>query len=171
MKIYDCTTFYSEHMMMDVRFNILDKYVEKFIVTESLYSHSGKRKKLNFDIKNFKYSDFCQENKKKNEDLLRTLTFFSAKLISELQYKINAKIDYWIFTGGGTRNPILMGDIKDLLGRKNVFVSDEFGFDSSFIESCAFAFISIRTLKKLPSAFPNTTGCQKKNICGNLFKP
>ena len=58
MKIYDCTTFYSEHMMMDVRFNILDKYVEKFIVTESLYSHSGKRKKLNFDINNYpKYKD------------------------------------------------------------------------------------------------------------------
>ena len=58
MKIYDCTTFYSEHMMMDVRFSILDKYVEKFIVTESTYSHSGKRKKLNFDIKNYpKYKD------------------------------------------------------------------------------------------------------------------
>ena len=53
MKIYDCTTFYSEHMMMDVRFSILDKYVEKFVVTESLYSHSGKKKKLNFDINNY----------------------------------------------------------------------------------------------------------------------
>ena len=58
MKIYDCTTFYSEHMMMDVRFGILDKYVEKFIVTESTYSHSGKRKNLNFDISNYpKYKD------------------------------------------------------------------------------------------------------------------
>ena len=58
MKIYDCTTFYSEHMMMDVRFSILDKYVEKFVVTESLYSHSGKRKKLNFDINNYpKFKD------------------------------------------------------------------------------------------------------------------
>ena len=58
MKIYDCTTFYSEHMMMDVRFGILDKYVEKFIVTESTYSHSGKRKNLNFDINNYpKYKD------------------------------------------------------------------------------------------------------------------
>ena len=58
MKIYDCTTFYSEHMMMDVRFSILDKYVEKFIVTESIYSHSGKKKKLNFDIRNYqKYKD------------------------------------------------------------------------------------------------------------------
>ena len=58
MKIYDCTTFYSEHMMMDVRFSILDKYVEKFIVTESIYSHSGNRKKLNFNINNYpKYKD------------------------------------------------------------------------------------------------------------------
>ena len=50
MKIYDCTTFYSEHMMMDVRFNILDKHVEKFIVTESTFSHSGKKKKLNTSL-------------------------------------------------------------------------------------------------------------------------
>ena len=58
MKIFDCTTFYSEHMMMDVRFNILDKYVHKFIVVESLFSHSGEKKKLNFDINNYpKFKD------------------------------------------------------------------------------------------------------------------
>jgi len=58
MKIFDCTTFYSEHMMMDVRFNILDKYVHKFVVVESLFSHSGEKKKLNFDINNYpKFKD------------------------------------------------------------------------------------------------------------------
>ena len=58
MKIYDCTTFYSEHMMLDVRFHVLNDYVEKFIVTESLYSHSGQPKKLNFDINNYpKFKD------------------------------------------------------------------------------------------------------------------
>ena len=58
MKIFDCTTFYSEHMMMDVRFNILDKYVHKFIIVESLFSHSGEKKKLNFDINNYsKFKD------------------------------------------------------------------------------------------------------------------
>ena len=58
MKIYDCTTFYSEHMMLDVRFHVLNDYVEKFIVTESLYSHSGQSKKLNFDINNYpKFKD------------------------------------------------------------------------------------------------------------------
>ena len=58
MKIYDCTTFYSEHMMMDIRFNVLNENVHKFIVIESLFSHSGEKKKLNFDINNYpKFKD------------------------------------------------------------------------------------------------------------------
>ena len=45
-------------MMLDVRFHALNDYVEKFIVTESLYSHSGQPKKLNFDINNYpKFKD------------------------------------------------------------------------------------------------------------------
>jgi beta-1,4-mannosyl-glycoprotein beta-1,4-N-acetylglucosaminyltransferase len=44
--------------MLDVRFNILNEKVDKFIVVESLFSHSGKPKKLNFDIKNYqKFKD------------------------------------------------------------------------------------------------------------------
>ena len=53
MKIVDCTSFYSEHMMYEVRLNILKEKVDKFVVTESTYSHSGKGKKLNFDINNY----------------------------------------------------------------------------------------------------------------------
>ena len=50
MKIIDCTSFYNEHMMYEIRLNVLKDKVDKFIVTESTYSHSGKKKKLNFDI-------------------------------------------------------------------------------------------------------------------------
>ena len=58
MKVIDCTTYYSEDLMLDIRFNILDKYVDKFIIVESKYSHSGKLKKLNFNINNFqKFKD------------------------------------------------------------------------------------------------------------------
>ena len=58
MKIIDCTSFYNEHMMYEVRLNVLKDKVDKFIVTESTYSHSGKKKKLNFDIKNYpKFKD------------------------------------------------------------------------------------------------------------------
>ena len=45
MKIFDCTTFYSEHLMMDVRFNVLNDYVEKFIVC--IHNFSQWRKKFN----------------------------------------------------------------------------------------------------------------------------
>ena len=58
MKIFDCTTFYSEELMLDVRFNVLDPFIHKFIVVESIFSHSGKKKKLNFDINKFsKFKD------------------------------------------------------------------------------------------------------------------
>ena len=50
MKIFDCTTYFNEPLIMDVRFNILDKYVDKFIIIESTYSHSGTKKEINFDI-------------------------------------------------------------------------------------------------------------------------
>jgi beta-1,4-mannosyl-glycoprotein beta-1,4-N-acetylglucosaminyltransferase len=53
MKIFDCTTFYNENLMLEVRFNILNKYVDKFIISEAKYSHSGEKKRLNFDIKKF----------------------------------------------------------------------------------------------------------------------
>jgi beta-1,4-mannosyl-glycoprotein beta-1,4-N-acetylglucosaminyltransferase len=58
MKIYDCTTFYSEKMMLDLRFNILNEDVHKFIIVESSFSHSGKKKKYNFDINDYpKFKD------------------------------------------------------------------------------------------------------------------
>ena len=61
MRIIDCTTYYSEDLMLDVRFNILNEHVDKFIITESKFSHSGKEKKLNFDVNNFpKFKDKIQ---------------------------------------------------------------------------------------------------------------
>jgi len=59
MKIYDCFQFFDEEMLLDLRLNIMDKYVDKFVITESTYMHNGKSKKLNFDIK--KYSKFKEK--------------------------------------------------------------------------------------------------------------
>ena len=58
MNIYDCFMYFDEDLLLDLRLNVLNKYVKKFIITESTFLHSGKRKKLNFDIKNFqKFKD------------------------------------------------------------------------------------------------------------------
>ena len=45
-------------MIMDIRFNILEPYVDKFIVCESLFTHSGKSKNVNFKINDYpKFKD------------------------------------------------------------------------------------------------------------------
>lgn len=53
MKIIDSFMYLDEDMLLDVRLNVLNKYVSKFIICESTYNHKGLKKNLNFDIKKF----------------------------------------------------------------------------------------------------------------------
>ena len=53
MKIIDCFMFFDEEMLLELRLNTLDKFVDKFIIVESAYTHSGKEKKLIFDINKY----------------------------------------------------------------------------------------------------------------------
>ena len=39
--------------MLEIRFNILKDYVDKFIIVEAKYSHSGEKKKLILILINF----------------------------------------------------------------------------------------------------------------------
>ena len=58
MKLIDTFMFYDEEVVLDVRLHELNKYVEKFVITESTYSHNGKKRNLLFDIKKFlKFKD------------------------------------------------------------------------------------------------------------------
>ena len=54
MKIFDCFMYFDEDLILDLRLNILDKYVDNFVIVESIYNHKGEKIKLNFNIKNFK---------------------------------------------------------------------------------------------------------------------
>ena len=58
MKIYDCTLYYDEDLILEARLNILNQYIDKFIICEATFTHSGRKKKLNFDINKFsKFKD------------------------------------------------------------------------------------------------------------------
>ncbi len=48
--------FFDEEMLLGLRLKTLDKYIDKFIIVESKYTHSGDKKKLIFNIN--KYSEF-----------------------------------------------------------------------------------------------------------------
>ena len=58
MKIYDCFTYFDEKMLLNFRLNYLGKYVDKFVISEANYTHSGNPKKLNFNINDYpKFKD------------------------------------------------------------------------------------------------------------------
>ena len=56
MNIFDCFMYYDEDLVLDLRLNILNNHVSKFIIVESKFTHSGERRNLHFDIN--KYSKF-----------------------------------------------------------------------------------------------------------------
>ena len=51
--------FFDEEMLLELRLNTLDKFIDKFIIVESTYTHSGKEKKLIFNIN--KYPKFKEK--------------------------------------------------------------------------------------------------------------
>ena len=55
MKVYDCFMYYDEDTVVDIRLNCLDPYVDKFIIVESKFTHSGKKRNLLFDINKFNH--------------------------------------------------------------------------------------------------------------------
>ena len=53
MKIFDCFMYFDEDLLLDLRLNILDSFVDKFIIVESNLTHTGNLKKLKFNINKF----------------------------------------------------------------------------------------------------------------------
>ena len=53
MKIFDCFMYYDEDLIIDLRLNLLNDYVAKFVIVESSYTHSGIPRKTLFDINRF----------------------------------------------------------------------------------------------------------------------
>ena len=129
MKIFDCTMFFDENMMYDLRLNLLNDYVDKFVVVESLYTHRGNKKKQNFNIEDYKkfkdkiiyilideepndLYEINDEKDKDNEGLKRLNTLKRIKL----QYNSLAK-------GIKEANPddlIILSDCDEIPNLKNI---------------------------------------------------
>ena len=54
MKIYDCFIFFNENLLTEIRLNILNKFVDYFVICESYYDHRGNIKGYLFDHDRFK---------------------------------------------------------------------------------------------------------------------
>ena len=109
------------------------------------------------------------------EDGAATLTSFTAKIISSnlisfLKNHSTEKIVI-IFSGGGRKNLQLIDQIKKNSASNLLFYnSEKYNLNGDFIESQAFAYLAIRSIISLPISFPNTTGCSKPSIGGEIIE-
>ena len=53
MKIFDCFMYFDEEVVLDVRLNTLDKYVDYFVIVESSFTHKGDNRNLMFNHNKF----------------------------------------------------------------------------------------------------------------------
>ena len=49
--IYDCFSYWDEDLLLDLRLNILDNYVDYFVIVEGNKTWQNNPKKLKFDVK------------------------------------------------------------------------------------------------------------------------
>lgn len=127
------------------------------------------------------------------EDRIRTAEFFSAYIMVYNLSFISHNIEmpkYFLFFGGGWKNPIVMEDFKNILHNRaevlpehqNIFNqiinpmavcqwSDNFGYNGKYMEARIFADMARCYLVQEPFTFPETTGCQKPTIGGIIAYP
>ena len=53
MKIYDCFMYFDEDLVLELRLNTLNKYIDYFVIVESSFTHKGEERKLKFEINLF----------------------------------------------------------------------------------------------------------------------
>jgi len=108
----------------------------------------------------------------KNEDIVATVTSWTAKTIAESYInfiEINGEIiDEVIVGGGGSYNPFLMKQLHKYLPTKKLFTHEDFNISSNFKEAITFATLGYRCLTGQFNQFPSATGAKQQVIMGKI---
>lgn len=99
-------------------------------------------------------------------DLLATLTALTAETVAaEIR---RHRLDTVIVSGGGVRNPVLAGMLRERAGRAWIVPSDEFGVPSDAKEAIAFSLFGWMTAHGLPATVPGCTGATGPRMLGAI---
>ena len=143
-----------------------------FEQAQELFSNRPFQNVISFDVNDF---DVSFVRGLSLEDGATTLTDFTASIISSeitsILSNFKNRIPKVLICGGGRKNKILIEKIrKNTLPDLVIQSIDDYGIDGDFVESKAFAFLAIRSIKKLPISFPDTTGCEKPVSGGEIIE-
>jgi anhydro-N-acetylmuramic acid kinase len=104
------------------------------------------------------------------QDGAATLTACTAWTIAHAQNYFPSPPQLWLICGGGRHNTHLLLSLKQILKSK-VCTIDQIGVDGDLVEAHAFAFLAVRSLRKLPLTYPHTTGIHKPTSGGIIHYP
>ena len=103
------------------------------------------------------------------EDGAATLVAFTKAGIMLVDDWVPAPAKRYIVCGGGRHNPAILSALP---GRSIVFLTaEEVGFNGDSMEAEAWAYLAVRSQKKLPISFPMTTGVSEPMTGGVLALP
>jgi anhydro-N-acetylmuramic acid kinase len=105
----------------------------------------------------------------RHDDLLATLTRFSAEAIARsYREMLPAMPDEVFISGGGALNPTLMRHLTELLSPVPVTTSAALGVDPEAKEAIAFAVLANQTLFGQPGNIPAVTGAIGPRVLGKI---
>ena len=108
MKIFDCFMYFDEETVLDLRLNILNKYVDYFVIVESSFTHKGDKRDLKFNHQKFrKFKDkliYITYDEEPSEISKNQVNERDDDAIKSRKYIENA-----ILRENGQRNQILRG--------------------------------------------------------------
>ena len=120
MKIFDCFMYFDEDQVLELRLNILNDYIDFFVIVESTYNHKGEKRKLLFDEVKFKkfkdkiiYIVYDQI-----PDRVETINPEDPKKTKDYKYIMNA-----IYRENSQRNFIIKG-LKNAMDNDLILISD-----------------------------------------------
>lgn len=101
------------------------------------------------------------------EDGAATLTAFTAACLRQSEEFLPEPPVEWIVCGGGRRNAAMMEALRKALDAP-VIAAEEAGWRGDDLEAECFAYLAVRSLKKLPLSYPKTTRVPAPT-CGGVF--
>ncbi len=102
-------------------------------------------------------------------EIIATLTALTATNIAEAYRRFApATIHEVILGGGGRRNPVMVGMLRQLLAPATVMTHEDVGMDSDFKEALVFALLAYETWQGRPAALPALTGARNASILGSI---
>ena len=153
-KIFDCITFFNENFIANLRFEILNEIVDYFVICESKYDHQGRKKNLNFQLKNQNFKDkiiyiVLDKSFPENGDSWRNQALQREFILEKLNY-IDSEDCIMFSDPDEIPNPKILANLK-LEKKYGIFLQQMYCY-------------KFNLYNKYESPWEGTRICKKKNL-------